>query len=76
MRSIGPMEILVILCVAFIVVPVVVIPYWKIFSKAGFAGPISLLMLIPLVNLVTLYVVAFSEWPVLRQLNTSRQGQS
>ena len=36
MRSLGPMEILLILCVALIIVPVVVIPYWKMFPKAGF----------------------------------------
>ena len=48
----------------FIVVllPVVIIPYWKIFSKAGFSGWLSLLMLVPLANLIVLYVVAFSEW--------------
>ncbi len=43
-------------------VPIFVIPYWKIFSKAGFAGALSLLMIVPLVNLIVLYVVAFSEW--------------
>jgi hypothetical protein len=42
--------------------PIFVIPYWKIFSKAGFAGALSLLMIVPLVNLIVLYVVAFSEW--------------
>jgi len=47
----------------FIVVllPVVIIPYWKIFSKAGFSGWLSLLMLVPVANLMVLYVVAFSE---------------
>ncbi len=67
MRSIGPLELLVIFCIALVLVPIIVIPYWKMFSKAGFAGPVSLLMLIPLVNLVTLYVVAFSDWPALRR---------
>lgn len=52
------------LVVVLIVLPIYVIPYWKIFAKAGFAGALSLLMIIPLVNLVTLYVVAFSDWKV------------
>ncbi|HWB32466.1 MAG TPA: hypothetical protein VG714_04770 [Acidobacteriaceae bacterium] len=39
---------------------VAVIPFWPLFRKAGFAGPLSLLMLMPGVNLVLLYVVAFS----------------
>jgi hypothetical protein len=45
-----------------VMLPVIVIPYWKIFSKAGFSGWLSLLILLPLVNLIVLYVVAFSEW--------------
>lgn len=43
---------------AFLVVAVV--PFWPLFRKVGFPGPISLLMLIPGINLVLLYVVAFS----------------
>lgn len=42
---------------------VVVIPFWRICTKAGYPGPLSLLILVPLVNLVFLYVLAFSEWP-------------
>ena len=40
---------------------VAVIPFWPLFRKAGFAGPLSLLMLVPGVNLILLYVVAFSR---------------
>ena len=50
------------LIAVFVFLPVLIIPYWKIFSKAGFSGWLSLLILIPLVNLIVLYVVAFSEW--------------
>ena len=45
-----------------VMLPVVVIPYWKIFSKAGFSGWLSLLILLPIVNLIVLYIVAFSDW--------------
>jgi hypothetical protein len=48
----------------FVALPIFVIPYWRIFSKAGFAGALSLLMIVPLVNLIVLYVVAFSEWKI------------
>ena len=41
---------------------IAVVPYWKIFKKAGFAAPLSLLMMTPLVNIIVLYYVAFSEW--------------
>ena len=40
------------------------IPMWQIFKKAGFAPALSLLMLLPLVNLIMLYVLAFSRWKV------------
>ena len=43
---------------------VVVAPYWVIFKKAGFPGALSLLVLVPIVNLVVLYVIAFSRWKV------------
>jgi len=41
-----------------------IIPFWFIFKKAGFSPVLSLLLIIPLVNLVMLYVLAFSEWKV------------
>ncbi len=40
---------------------VTIIPFWPIFRKAGFSGALSLLMLIPGVNLIVLYIVAFSH---------------
>lgn len=43
---------------------VLLLPYWFIWKKAGFSPWLSLLMFIPLVNLVMLYVLAFSEWKV------------
>ena len=45
---------------------IIVIPFWKIYSKAGFSKWLSLLMIVPLVNLLVLYVVAFSTWPAHR----------
>jgi hypothetical protein len=43
---------------------VVLIPYWFIFKKAGFSPLLSLLMFLPLINIVLLYVLAFSRWNV------------
>ncbi len=45
-----------------------IIPYWKIFSKAGFPGALSLLTVIPVVGLITVFVIAFSEWPSQRRV--------
>ena len=46
-------------------IAVILPPFWKIFAKAGFSPWLSLLVLIPLANLVVLYIVAFSRWPAL-----------
>jgi energy-coupling factor transporter transmembrane protein EcfT len=43
---------------------IVVIPCWFICKKAGFSPWLSLLNLIPLGNLILLYVLAFSDWQV------------
>ncbi|MFV8836679.1 hypothetical protein [Aquisalimonas sp.] len=49
-----------------IVAAIVVVPFWRICRKAGYPGGLSLLILIPLVNLVFLYFLAFSQWPAHR----------
>lgn len=42
---------------------VVVVPFWKICERAGYPGVLSLLILIPLVNLGFLYFLGFASWP-------------
>ena len=56
------MDALVFFSVGFIYLLVIVIPFWVIFKKAGFAPALSLVMLIPIVNIIALYMLAFSEW--------------
>jgi hypothetical protein len=41
-------------------------PFWVIFKKAGFRPILSILMMVPLVNVILLYFVAFSEWKPVR----------
>lgn len=43
---------------------IVIIPCWFICKKAGFSPWLSLINVIPLGNLVLLYVLAFAEWKV------------
>jgi uncharacterized membrane protein YhaH (DUF805 family) len=45
-----------------------IVAYWKIWSKAGFNGAWSLLMLVPLVNLIAFLYLAFAEWPIHKRL--------
>jgi hypothetical protein len=58
MMAILPVIILVFLAI-------VIIPYWFICKKAGFSPWLSLLNVIPLGNLVLIYVLAFSDWKVI-----------
>lgn len=45
----------------------IVIPFWSIFRKAGYSPWLSLLMVVPVVNLGMLYFLAFSNWPKLKE---------
>jgi len=44
-----------------------VIPGWRIARKAGYPGAMSLLLLIPMLNIVFLWIFAFSRWPNQRE---------
>lgn len=45
----------------------VLVPMWRICVKAGYSGWLSLLVLIPIANLLLLYFLGFSEWPLERR---------
>ena len=59
--------------VVLIVVAVKVLIFCKIFSKAGFSWALGLLILVPIANIVILFVLAFAEWPIQRELRSFRQ---
>src|SRR2546428_6829715 len=46
-----------------------VIVWWRIFSKAGYNGALSLLMIIPIAYLGMILILAFAEWPIYAELN-------
>ncbi len=50
-----------------------VIIYWRIFSKAGYSGALSLLMFVPIANIIVICVLAFGNWPIYKELNYLRQ---
>jgi hypothetical protein len=54
-----PIHLLLITILGFVVLA----PFWQIFKKAGFSPWLSLLTMIPFVNLVVFYYVAFARWP-------------
>ena len=64
LREIQGIVLILMPIVVIVFAAVMIIPYWFIWKKAGFSPRLSLLMFIPLVNLVMLYVLAFSQWKV------------
>lgn len=51
----------------YIIIAVIWFAAWvQIFNKAGYTGWLTLLFLIPVVNIILFLWFAFSEWPVTR----------
>jgi hypothetical protein len=46
---------------------VVVVPFWKIFPRAGMSRWWSLLMVVTPINLLLVWVLAFKVWPTDRE---------
>jgi flagellar basal body-associated protein FliL len=53
-----------ILIIVLVCLAIVLIPFWFICKKAGFSPWLTLLNIIPMGNLVLIYVLAFAEWKV------------
>jgi hypothetical protein len=64
--NLGAQELIILLFMAVLVVW----PFWRIFSKAGFTGWLAIGMLLPLVNLILVFYLAFAEWPALHKGNS------
>jgi hypothetical protein len=54
----------ILMVVGIIALAVILIPFWFICKKAGMSPWLTLLNIIPLGNLVLIYVLAFAEWKV------------
>jgi len=62
MFGIGMPELIIIVFIlAVVLVPLIFLA--RILNKAGFSGWFSLLSLVPLLNLIFLWVFAFIDWP-------------
>lgn len=68
MAHVGTIELLIVFVVAIGFLVITILPFWMIFKKAGFSPWLALTQLLPIVNLVALFYLAFAEWPVHRDL--------
>lgn len=42
---------------------IAVAPFWRICKRVGYSPLLSLLILLPLINVIFIYYLAFSAWP-------------
>lgn len=61
------------LIVLWAVGSIIVIPFWRILRKAGFQPWLSFAMLFPPTGIGLLFVLAFIEWPVEREIDQLRK---
>jgi hypothetical protein len=62
--------------ISIVLLVLAIVIWWRIFSKAGYNGALSLLMFVPIANLIMLLILAFAEWPILTELNQLRMMRS
>lgn len=55
------------LVLMLIVAVIIIVPFWVIFKKSGHSKWLSLLMVVPIINILVLYFLAFSRWPSISQ---------
>ena len=69
----GLVVVLVVLFVGLVYTVVKAVIFWKVFAKAGYSGALGLLMLIPIVDVIMAFVLAFGQWPIRRELEHLKQ---
>lgn len=62
--GLGTLAVVVLLIGHLILALVLIIPTWRICTRAGFSGALSLFHLVPLIGwLIVMAILAFSPWP-------------
>ena len=66
------MPVMVVIASIAVFSVLTMIPWFFIYKKAGYHPAMWCLMFVPIVNLVMMFVLAFSEWPIERDLRNFR----
>ena len=69
----GPFGGMIGIALLVITYAVLAFAFWQFLSKAGLTPVVSLLMLVPVVNLGVALWAAFTEWPALREVARLRE---
>ena len=69
MQGAGPGELVLLTVMLLFMVAIVAYPAGRICSRLGFSPWLGLLALVPVVNVLLLFFIAFSRWPSCPQGN-------
>jgi hypothetical protein len=62
--GLGSLALLILAIAHLLVALVLIIPTWRICTRAGFSGALSLFHLVPVIgSFIVMAVLAFSDWP-------------
>jgi len=67
------MIVLFAILVGLIITAINILIFCKIFAKAGYCWALGLLMLVPIANIVMLFVLAFADWPIQKEMRLLKQ---
>jgi len=72
--SLSGTALIVTSVISLVIFIIYIIAWWKIFSKAGYSGALSLLLIfIPIANIIVFLMLAFGRWPIQKELDALRQ---
>jgi hypothetical protein len=69
----GGILILIMILFALLTIILMVVVFCKICSKAGYHWALGLLMLVPIANVILPFVLAFTDWPIQKELRQLKQ---
>ncbi len=62
--GLGSLVVFLVVLAHLLIALVLIIPTWRICTRAGFSGALALFHLVPLVgSFVVMAILAFSDWP-------------
>ena len=70
------LAVMVVVIFALIMTILVVWAFCRIFKKAGYSWAWGLLQLVPIGNIVAILMLAFGDWPILKELRQLKSPPS
>jgi len=61
---------MILILILIVAAVVCIAPFWFIFGRMGYSPYSCFLLLLPFLNIGFIYYVAFTDWPIERQLES------